>query len=313
MSYLYQRKNNFIEMLFPKHDWVVVYVQDGTTEAESYHLKLAEGSFTVEDPAAGADSSAAIATSFISLINSSSHPLRAIVGPTAESFRVRHMQVGGQLHAEGTSSSAEGRLRVMPTHPDTYSINVAPNWDAVTPTLGDTISWENGKISRTVATTREQLDALRINRNQVSRYTRYILDPADIGGVDENVSYLQTVPNFGPTAITDLASPLHMILTPEQFLDSHTMLALSGSVPAGASYADALILELPRQCSSYEIRNLGGADLFVSFGSGTSELTVASGDTIRDNRLNVSVITLRGDGVAVEVNLAVTLNAQRML
>ena len=91
------------------------------------------------------------------------------------------------------------------------------------------------------------------------------------------------------------------------------MLTLVGNAPSAATLADAAVLELPREISSYGITNLGGADLFVSFGVGTLELTVQAGETIRNNRLNVSTITVRGDGAAVPVNIAVTLNAQRML
>jgi hypothetical protein len=311
-SYTLRRYNRLVEVLIPRHDWMLVTIADGTVSGGDFLLTVAGVTFVVADPVPGADSSAAVVTEFINAIQASSVPVSAFAGSTSTTFRLRHDHFGGQINPMVDTTDEEGAIRVRPEGPTHFDMQFADNWDAVFTSVEE-ISSVRGFVSPTPGRDRRALDGLSINANQLRKYTRVVFDLADFGRIDADVQFFKFIPMFGAVPFAGETSSTNILLTEKQLLESHTMLSLVGTAPAGATLADALPLELPRQISSYTMTNTGGVDLLVSFGAGTAELTVAAGESIRDNRVNISTITLRGDGGATTVDIAVTLNAQRML
>lgn len=317
LSYTYRRYEGLVELLIPKHDWAQVIVVDGTTDVGVYSVTVTGVTFQATDPNAGLDSSAAIVADLIAQINASTVPATAYAAAApvtgGAAFRLRHDNFGGQLNLFVDTTDVDGSIRYRPDPPDTIDVQSAANWDGVFASVQE-VSRHHGFVSPTVGRDRERLDALTVNANQMRNYTRIVLNLADIGLTDDVVNFFQYIPQFAGVAVTPLETPIDILLTEKQLLESHTMLTLAGTAPAAASFDDATVLNLPRQTSSYELKNLDGVnDLFVSFGTGTQEVTVAAGETIRNNRLNVSTLTVRGDGAGVPIYITVTLNAQRML
>lgn len=310
-SYTLRRQQNLVDLLIPRHDWSLVTLRDGVGETGVYSITAAGYTFTQEDGTAGVDNSAALVTAFIAAINGSIAPVTAFAGPTVNDLRLRHDDFGGQLHTQVATTDADGSIRAVASFPDDFDIQRANNWDASFSSM-QIVQFHQGYISTSLKRSREALDSHVINAQQLRNYTRVLFTFEDYSESGEVVQFLQIIPRFGGAAVSGLTSPIIIVLTEQQYRDNLTDLILAGEAPVAASQADALLLELPRQSSSYEITNLettGGDSLFVSFGVGTAELEVAAETVIRNNRLNVGQLTIRSGGAGtVTIDMAITLN-----
>lgn len=315
-SYVFRREEGLVDFLIPRHDWITVRIQDGTSEGGTYFITVLGQTFAVADPAAGADSSSTIVSTFITDINNDTLPVTAYAGAVANELRLRHDKFGGKLNVSVDTDDPNGSMRALPGFPDTYDVQMATNWDAAFANVEDVPQFR-GYTTPALKRHRNQLNTHTVNANQLRNYTRYLFDFEEYGYVDTEVNFMQVIPNFSGSAVSGLDVPINIILTRRQLTESHTVLVLTGEAPVAADYDNALRLLLPRQTSSYRITNLetaGGDPLLMTFGTGDSEITVAPEQTISDNRTNIWEVTLRSGGAGtVTVELLLTLNPQRLL
>lgn len=303
MPYLYRRSRGLVDLFIEKFYRKKIIIRDGTTEEGTYLIVLNNERFSVADPAAGADSSAAIATQFETDINASALPITASTdGSTlillpdfpSEDFSV-----------QVSTSDPEGSLFVQDAPPEAYQVKNAPNWDVAF------VDLPAPSLIPQIGLATPSVGAERTAQN-LSNYARWRFNPADYGLEDDDVLFFTVAPVI--EGVEGDEGPIYILLTPEQLSENHTSLLLAGDAPAAADSDTALEFVLPLQTTSLVVKNTDGAtNVFLSFGTGDAEVPLAPGETFRDNRFGSGDIRVRGDGAAASVYIYVSLNNQRFL
>lgn len=149
--------------------------------------------------------------------------------------------------------------------------------------------------------------------NQFREDVRFLFDPADYVAVAS--ALVDTDPFFlrveaqNPDGSFDSPEAMHLVLPPP--IEPDRAINLRGTIPAGASLAASLEIQLPGQCYDFEILNDGAANMFVAFhptGGEHQVLTVTSAfDAYEQYATAVSQIFVRAVGGTTTASMTFTL------
>lgn len=301
MPYLYRRKRGLVDLMIDKTYRKVIEIRDGASEGGFYGAVIKGQGFEVEDPASGSDSSNALATALGSAISTNVTGIEASV--SGNLVFLLSTQPGRDFSLSVYTTDTEGEIFVRDANPEAYRVDSYSNWDQAAVPL-DTIP-QIGKATSTVGSDKTPPASARRS------YVRYRFAFEDHSLSDDDVQFLRYTPLIG--GVPGTTSPFHIILTPEQLAESHTAFVLAGTVPSAADSDSALEFILPYQTSSFEVKNTGGVSLFLSFGTGASELEIPSGESFRDNRIGTGDLRLRGDGATTTAYVYVTVSNNKSL
>lgn len=303
MPYLYRRTRGLVDLFIEKFYRKKIVIRDGLTEGGLFILAINDVVFRVVDPDAGADSSAAIATSFETEINLSSLPITA----TTDGGTLILMPdfPNEDFSTETFTDDPEGSMFIQSAPPEAYQIKNAANWDVAFANLpAPSLIPQIGATSPSV-----RAEATAQN---LAPYVRWRFNPSDYGLEDDDVLFFTIAPVID--SVEGAESPIYILLTSEQLKENHTSLLLAGDAPAAADSDSALEFKLPLQTTSLVVKNTDGANVvFLSFGTGDAEVPLAPGETFRDNRFGSGDIRVRGDGAPASVYIYLSLNNQSFL
>jgi len=311
--YIHRREDHLVDALIEDHFWLKLTVNDGTTGTGTYTVSIFDGLFGSEDTTAGADDSATIVADFKAQINASSQAVTAFDGPTASELYIRFDKFGqtpvdtyNQIYNYAASTTDDGgTITLVPVRPESYAVKNAANWDGAFAAM-ETVSFVSGARSDKYQSSNAMM-ANQVYANQLQNRTRFLFDPADYSLDDKDVLFFQTSPVFGGVEVH--TKPIEIVMSTQQYRDQRTPLLLTGTAPAGASQDDALTFELPRKAIDFSIRNVSAGDnVFVSFGTGSSEISVGSNEKFSDNRPGFERFSVRGDGIDVDVEIYLVLS-----
>lgn len=310
-TYIYRRKDNLIDMFISDHFWLKVVITDGTTEGGDYIVRLLRTSFVIADPDPGADSSDAIATQLVAEVNAGSEAVEAFAGTNPNEVLIRFNIVGQHPLADqydASTTDAEGSITIQRIYPESYSVKNASNWDKPFVEMQE-VPRSTGFVSPKV---RKYPDTHRLDAAQLRHRTRFLFDPSDYSNNDGYVSYFQIHTVIDGSEIYE--GPIEIVMTSDQFSDvGDDALLLAGTVPAAASFDEALELRFPARSSSFEIRNKGASDLLLAFQAGQAEWRLEPGQSFSDARVNIVGFTLRGDGDPTDVEIYTTILTSRFI
>lgn len=176
-----------------------------------------------------------------------------------------------------------------------YVFTAAANFDGVHGALATVPVW--GTRSRSVP---EQAGTSSPSRGS----TRFLFDPADYTGT--NAAVVDDKPFWVKLAVTvagvtTAVDGTHLVL-PYASAPNRPVI-LQGQAPAGASVADSLELQLPRQCNDLFLQVDGAVDLFLAFERGGPEFKVSS---LQNNFTPLSKLAPSFSQLFVRGNAAVT-------
>lgn len=301
MTYLYRRTARIADMFISKTQRVKINVRDGATQGGIYTLVIGTQSFQVSDPDPLTVSSDALVTQFETLINASA-TVEAVAVAQGSVLVLTHKKAGKIFAVKTHTSDPEGSIYLQDAPHQEYKAFNLPNWDEG-PALVETLPMQ-GKASETAGA-----EALSFKQDA---HVRWRFVPSDYALDDDDVLFFTFVPVAD--GVDGLTSPIYILMTSEQMLESHTPLILQGAAPLAADSDSALELRFPVQPSSIKVTNKDGAvDLYLSFGTGNAELKISPGDSYSNNRFGTGDIRVRGDGAAVSIEITATLNFQRLL
>lgn len=333
MSYLYNRRDDLIDLLVEEEHQYKITIKDGSsgntgdyivvineTDFEDEPKGTAGGSdgpdrtfdsaFVEPDPSGGSDSSSTIASNLQTKISNSDKPVNATV--SGDTITLRESEPYLDNHVEVYTTDDGGYINIVKEAAQSYELQHASNWDGSFSKI-DSIprhGGHSGSPGADPAPTGSDRSALR-------SWVRFRFAPSDYGGVgDETVQFFKTAPVFDGS--TQTASPILIIPTREMMFENHPGLMLDGKAPRAADKSSALELRLPYQSTSATIKNKSdpAETIFFSFGSGSSEWELGQGDQFSDNKTGTSSITIRtrnGASNDARVLINVTLNRNEIL
>ena len=154
--------------------------------------------------------------------------------------------------------------------------------------------------------------------SQFRDQVRFLFDPADY--VATAAALIDTDPFFlriesqNPDGSFNVAEAMHMILPgPAQ---AHRALILRGTVASQASLAASLEIQLPMQCTDFDVQNDGAAPLLMAFhptGAEYQVLPVTSAFSSKEQyTTSVSQVFLRGSGGSTTISSTWTLRNEAL-
>jgi hypothetical protein len=155
--------------------------------------------------------------------------------------------------------------------------------------------------------------------DQFRDMVRFLFDPSDYVAtapalVDGAPFYLR-VESRNPNGSFNPPEAMHLVLPPP--VQPNRSFLIRGTVPAGASLANSLEIQLPTQCNDFEIQNDGGAPLFVAFEPTGAEYQVIPVTTafrsFEQFTTSVSQVFLRGAGGSTTMSSVWTQRNNEMM
>lgn len=104
---------------------------------------------------------------------------------------------------------------------------------------------------------------------------------------------------FGPPGAIHIVSPYDP--------SAHPPIHLAGDAPAAVSLADALELQLPKNCHQFIFENLGGSNMFLSLSLAGPEYKLKPGTILELFDTTSSLVFVRGEGSSTEFRAVCTI------
>lgn len=173
-----------------------------------------------------------------------------------------------------------------------------------------------GLVSRSVPQT-----AVVSAGSQFRDHARFVFDPADYVAtasalVDTDPFFLR-IESRNPDGSFNAAEAMHLILPATPGPAPNRAFHLRGTVPSAASLAAALEIQLPMQCTDFEIQNDGAAIMFLAFAPTGAEYQLSPVSSIfrafDQVRTAVSQVFMRGSGGTTTISSIWTLRNNEAL
>ena len=155
--------------------------------------------------------------------------------------------------------------------------------------------------------------------SQFRGLVRFVFDPADYVAtaaalVDSNPFFLR-IESRNPDGSFNAPEAMHLVLPATPGPASNRVFNLRGTVPSGAALANSLEIQLPMQCTDFEIQNDGASILFIAFEPTGGEYQLSPVASVFRSfsqvRSSVSQVFLRGSGGTTTISSVWTLRNNR--
>lgn len=326
-SYLYDRKHNLIDLTFPHKDRFEVDVSDGTSGSsdDEYGIVINEKASypdpddpkryydkaaVVTDPNAGSDDSSTIASSLATEVNNVyGDEITASSSGSTVTVEPNDTYDYMDLWVNTFTTDDNGSIQAKNQPPEKYEIQNASNWD------GSFTTMETTPPSGFVSSSADEPVSSASAHSEFRGKVRFRFDPNDYSLNDNHVNFFKIAPVVG--GVTQSAGPVITILSSQHLYESHPSIILKGDAPKAADVTSALELTLPYQTNSIEAKNTSdpAEDIFLSFGSGASELKLSQGESLKDNKLGTADLKVRTDNgapSAAQITIYLTILSERL-
>ena len=145
---------------------------------------------------------------------------------------------------------------------------------------------------------------------QRKNFVGFIFDPTEYGITDTAPFFIRVEPETSP-GVFGAAEAIHLILPYSSTPDRP--IVLSGTVPAGATLANSLEIQLPYQCNNWEIDNIGINYLCFASNPLGDEFSIPTGAIFEQTYSPVSQIFIRGVGGATTLTSVFTLQSSKSI
>ncbi len=156
--------------------------------------------------------------------------------------------------------------------------------------------------------------------SQFKDQVRFLFNPADYfataPALVDNTPFFLQVEAANPDGTFEAIEAMHMVLPPEMATPNRPVV-ISGTAPNQAAIADSLEIQLPMQCTDFEVENNGGAQLFVAFERPGAEYQIPVLATtpyaLPKRFTSVSQLFVRGGGATSAFRAILTLRNNPIL
>lgn len=340
MPYIYERRQDVVDLLIEKRSRYEVTIDDGAAgDSDDYYGiainekgmedELRGGgdrhynshyedqpdhvyrtAFVEDDPNPGSDDSSTIASNLETQISNSTKPVTTSVSGGTITIEADDKDQG--LHVEVFSNDEQGNIVARRADPEAYELHHASNWD------GNFSSIETIPQTGTYTVNAGPDPAPTGAENaSMEPWVRYRFAPQADHAIDNGeLQFFKVAPVID--GVTQSTGPIFMVLPRDQLFGNHPPLVLRGDAPKAADSDGALELQLPYQTTSIYVQNIDSNALteYISFGSGKTEIPLGQSETFSDNKFgswNIAVRTDSGASSAGEILIYVTINRHSTL